>query len=86
MNERDDFREFMLVFRRALMMIVTWIEQRYGLKQNDDALLSQVEVLREACVIARKWILHNDDMEGEGPMYELRLIENALEFSESATR
>lgn len=34
MNERDDLREFMLVLRRALLMIVAWIEQKYGLKDN----------------------------------------------------
>lgn len=31
MNQSDDLREFMLVLRRALLMIVAWIEQRYGL-------------------------------------------------------
>lgn len=31
MSERDDLREFLLVLRRALLMIVAWIEQRYGL-------------------------------------------------------
>lgn len=31
MNERDDLREFLLVLRRALLMIVAWIEHRYGL-------------------------------------------------------
>lgn len=27
----DDLREFLLVLRRALLMIVSWIEQRYRL-------------------------------------------------------
>ena len=29
MQASDDLREFMLVLRRALLMIVRWIEQRY---------------------------------------------------------
>lgn len=28
---RDDLREFLLVLRRALLMIVRWIEKRYGI-------------------------------------------------------
>lgn len=27
----DELREFMLVLRQALLMIVAWIERRYGL-------------------------------------------------------
>ncbi len=28
----DDIKEFLLVLRRALLMIVGWIEKRYGLE------------------------------------------------------
>jgi hypothetical protein len=28
----DDFREFMILLRQALLMIVRWIEKRYGLQ------------------------------------------------------
>jgi hypothetical protein len=28
-KNRDDLREFMLVVRRALLMMVRWIERRY---------------------------------------------------------
>jgi hypothetical protein len=28
----DDLREFFLVTRRALLMVVRWIEKRYGLE------------------------------------------------------
>lgn len=31
MKENDDLREFLLVLRRALLMVVNWIEQRYRL-------------------------------------------------------
>lgn len=34
MNEQDDLREFMIVLRRALLMVVEWIERRYGLKRK----------------------------------------------------
>ncbi len=30
--EGDDLREFMMVLRRALLLIVRWIEKRYSLK------------------------------------------------------
>jgi hypothetical protein len=30
MAERDDLREFLIVLRRALLMIVRWIEKKYG--------------------------------------------------------
>jgi len=30
-ESRDDLREFMLVLRQALLMVVRWIERRYGL-------------------------------------------------------
>lgn len=30
----DDLREFMIVLRQALLMIVDWIERRYGLKRK----------------------------------------------------
>ncbi len=29
--EGDDLREFMMVLRRALLLIVRWIEKRYSL-------------------------------------------------------
>jgi len=29
--ENDDLREFMLILRRALLMIVKWIERKYQL-------------------------------------------------------
>lgn len=32
MDKRDDLREFMLVLRQALLMIVRWIEHKYDLK------------------------------------------------------
>lgn len=31
MQGNDDLREFLLVLRRALLMVVNWIEQRYHL-------------------------------------------------------
>lgn len=31
MANNDDLREFLLVLRRALLMIIGWIERRYGL-------------------------------------------------------
>lgn len=31
-NERDELRAFMLVVRQALLMVVRYIERRYGLK------------------------------------------------------
>lgn len=31
MSEDVDLREFMAVLRRALLMIVRWIEKRYGM-------------------------------------------------------
>lgn len=30
----DDLREFMLVLRRALLMVVDWIERRYNLRRK----------------------------------------------------
>jgi hypothetical protein len=32
----DEMREFLLVVRRALLLIVSWIEKRYGLNSRDD--------------------------------------------------
>jgi len=29
MRSEDEFREFMLVIRRALLVVIRWIEQRY---------------------------------------------------------
>jgi hypothetical protein len=33
-RERDDLREFMIVVRQALLIIVGWIERRYGLQRK----------------------------------------------------
>lgn len=30
----DELREFMLIIRQALLMIVAWIERRYGLARK----------------------------------------------------
>ena len=32
--ETDEMRDFMLMLRQALLMIVAWIEQRYGLERR----------------------------------------------------
>jgi len=32
-NSGDDLHEFMLVLRQALLMVVAWIEKRYGLSR-----------------------------------------------------
>ena len=34
MTTHDDLREFMLVLRQALLMIVRWIENRYGIQPS----------------------------------------------------
>jgi hypothetical protein len=31
-NQADELREFMLTLRRALLLIVRWIEKRYDLR------------------------------------------------------
>jgi hypothetical protein len=31
----DDLREFMMVLRQALLMIVAWIERRYGIARRE---------------------------------------------------
>jgi len=31
MRPEDDLREFMMILRRALLMVVRWIERRYDL-------------------------------------------------------
>lgn len=33
-TQPDELREFMLMLRQALLMIVDWIERRYGLKRK----------------------------------------------------
>ena len=33
--QADDMREFFMVLRQALLMIVRWIERRYGLVSRD---------------------------------------------------
>jgi len=35
MNRDDDLREFMLVLRRALLMVVRWIEKRYAIQSDN---------------------------------------------------
>lgn len=32
-----EMREFLFVLRRALLMIVQWIERKYGLRREDDS-------------------------------------------------
>lgn len=34
MDEPDDLRDFMMVLRQAMLMVVVWIEKRYGLKRK----------------------------------------------------
>jgi hypothetical protein len=34
-SQSTDLREFMIVLRRALLVIVRWIEKRYGLKRHE---------------------------------------------------
>jgi hypothetical protein len=36
MDHDDDLRAFLVVLRRALLMIVSWIEQRYGLNGRSE--------------------------------------------------
>ena len=33
-EQRDDLREFMWVVRRALYLVIRWIERRYGWKAS----------------------------------------------------
>ena len=33
----NDLREFMLVLRRALLMVVRWIENHYGVNNNGNS-------------------------------------------------
>jgi hypothetical protein len=33
-QKNDDLRDFMVVVRQALLMVVGWIERRYDLKRN----------------------------------------------------
>lgn len=34
MAQDDDIREFMLVLRRALLMVIRWIERKYNLEPD----------------------------------------------------
>lgn len=34
-KQQDDMREFMLVLRRALRMVIGWIEKKYDLRPSD---------------------------------------------------
>lgn len=36
MGQPDTLREFLMVLRQALLMVVCWIEKRYGLTRNTD--------------------------------------------------
>lgn len=33
-SQADDLKDFLLVLRRALLVVVCWIEDRYGLKRS----------------------------------------------------
>jgi hypothetical protein len=33
-SQSDDLREFLLILRRALLMITAWIERRYDLERE----------------------------------------------------
>lgn len=33
-SEQNDLRDFMMVLRQAMLMVVVWIEKRYGLKRK----------------------------------------------------
>jgi len=32
--EKDDLKEFFVILRQALLMVVRWIEKRYGLQPS----------------------------------------------------
>lgn len=34
-TQSDDLRDFLLVVRRALLMLVRWIERRYDVHEHD---------------------------------------------------
>ena len=34
MSEQEDLREFLVVLRRALLMVCRWIEKRYALTKD----------------------------------------------------
>lgn len=34
MTKDDDMREFFIILRQALLMVVVWIERKYGLKRE----------------------------------------------------
>lgn len=34
-TERDDLKAFLLTLRQALLMLVSWIEHRYGLRRPE---------------------------------------------------
>lgn len=46
-----------------------------------DTAKAQVALLREACIEARRWILHNDDLENDSADWPLHLIKEALRAS-----
>ena len=35
MAEEGDFREFLLILRRALLMVIRFIEKKYGIGESD---------------------------------------------------
>ncbi len=37
MTQEDTLREFLLVLRRALLMLVCYIEKKYGLTKDSDS-------------------------------------------------
>jgi hypothetical protein len=39
MTEGEDLREFMLIVRRALLMIIAWIDKRYLLDKSQEEYL-----------------------------------------------
>ena len=43
-----------------------------------DTARAQVVQLRQACIEARQWILHNDDLENDSADWPLHLIREAL--------
>lgn len=47
-----------------------------------DTAKAQVALLREACIEARRWILHNDDLENDSADWPLHCIKNALKATE----
>lgn len=49
-TNKDDFREFALVLRNALMMIVRWIEKKYMLPPGGGPVTHPVPMMLNACI------------------------------------